>query len=91
MKVAEEQEEEQEEEEEEEKSREPKLKSFNEAMQYMEDAVCFLDHRGCTMEGNQASQLLDSVNLLCAKSRNVIGSEKTTIIYRTKFKNVFFT
>ena len=31
----------------------------------------FLDHKGYTMEANQASQLLDSVNLLCVNSKNL--------------------
>ena len=53
-----------EEQEEEEESCEPKLKGFKEAIQSMEDVLCFLDHRGCTIEANQASQLLDS-ELIC--------------------------
>ena len=55
--------------EEEEESCEPKLKSFKEAMQYMEEVLCFLDHRGCTLEANQVSQLLDSVSLLSVQSK----------------------
>ena len=60
MEVAEEQEE-----EEEEGSCEPKLKSLKEAIQCTKDVLYFLDHKGYTMEANQASQLIDSVNLLC--------------------------
>ena len=65
MEVAEEQE------EEEEGSCEPKLKNLKEAIQCTKDVLCFLDHKGYTMEANQASQLLDSVNLLCVNSRNL--------------------
>ena len=60
MEVAEEQEE-----EEEEGSCEPKLKNLKEAIQCTKDVLYFLDHKGYTMEANQASQLSDSVNLLC--------------------------
>ena len=59
------------EEQEEEDSREPKLKSYREALQYMEDVLCYLDHRGCTTEANQASQLLDSINYLCIQSNSL--------------------
>ena len=65
MEVAEEQE------EEEEGSCEPKLKNLKEAVHCTKDVLCFLDHKGYTMEANQASQLLDSVNLLCANSKNL--------------------
>ena len=59
------------EEEEEEGSCEPKLKKLKEAIQCTNDVLCFLDHKGYTMEANQASQLLDSVNLLCVNSKNL--------------------
>ena len=59
MEVAEEQEE-----EEEEGSCEQKL-ILKEAIQCTKDVLYFLDHKGYTMEANQASRLLDSVNLLC--------------------------
>ena len=62
-----------EEQEEDEERHEPKLKIFKETIQCIEDVLCFLDNRGCTMEANQASKLLDSVNLLCVRSKNRSG------------------
>ena len=59
------------EEQQEEDSRESELKCFREALQYMEDVLCYLDHRGCTTEANQASQLLDSINYLCIQSKSL--------------------
>ena len=60
-----------EEQEEEEGSCEPKLKNLKEAIQCTKDVLCFLDNNGYTVEANQASQLLDSVHLLCVNSRNL--------------------
>ena len=65
MEVAEEQE------EGEERSCEPKHKNLKEVIQCTKDVLCFLDHKGYTMEANQASQLLDSVNMLCVNSKNL--------------------
>lgn len=55
---------------EEEQGHEPRLKKFKEFIQCLEDVFGFLDHRGHTMEANQASQLLDSVNVLCINSKS---------------------
>ena len=60
-----------EEQEEEEGSCEPKVKNLKEAIQCTKDVLCFLDNNGYTVEVNQASQLLDSVHLLCVNSRNL--------------------
>ena len=56
--------------EEEEQRHEPRLKYFKEVIQCLEDVLGFLDHRRHTMEVNQASQLLVSVNVLCINSKS---------------------
>ena len=71
-----------EEQEEEEGSCEPKLKYLKEAIQCTKDVLCFLDNNGYTVEANQASQLLDSVHLLCINSRNLKQTYVQIIINR---------
>ncbi len=49
-------------------SPEPKLKSFKEAIQYLEDCRIFLEHHGCFEQASTATSLVSDLASCHAKS-----------------------